>query len=104
MHHMQFRKCGAPDDGSNDVSSIDLPSENLIFISVGSVSRELQRCMLKYEFWLVTISYDILRTRPHVNGLCVVFPDKIYNGARNCRQFHMSRALQAETLFLIDFS
>ena len=75
--HMHFWKCGAPDDGSNDVSSIDLPSENLIFISVGSVSRELQRCMLKYEFWLVTISYDILRTRPHVNGLCVVFPDKI---------------------------
>jgi hypothetical protein len=42
MHHRYFRKCGAPDDGPNDISSIDKPIENFIFISVGSVLRELQ--------------------------------------------------------------
>jgi len=31
----------------------------------------------------------------------VVFPDKIDNGARNCRQLHINRALQAETYFCI---
>jgi len=42
MHHRYFGKCGAPDDGSDDISSIDIPSENIIFITVGSVSRNLQ--------------------------------------------------------------
>jgi len=41
-HCMHFRKCGAPDDGSNDVSSIDIPIENFLFIAVGIVLRELQ--------------------------------------------------------------
>ena len=93
----------APDDGSNDLSSIDIPIENFIFISVGSVLRELQWCTLKYEFWLVTVSYDILRNWPHINGLCVVFPDRIDDGASNWWQLHTKRALQAEYLFLLDF-
>jgi hypothetical protein len=42
MHHRYFLKCGAPDDGSNDISSIDIPAENFISISIGSVLRELQ--------------------------------------------------------------
>jgi hypothetical protein len=42
MHHRYFLKCGAPDDGSNDLSSIDIPTENFISISIGSVLRELQ--------------------------------------------------------------
>jgi hypothetical protein len=42
MYHRYFPKSGVPDDGSNDLSSIDIPIENFIFISVGSVLRELQ--------------------------------------------------------------
>jgi hypothetical protein len=103
IDHRYFQKCGAPDDGSNDLRSIDIPIENFISISVGSVLREWQWCTLQYEFWLASVKYDKFRTWPHVNGLCVVFPDRIDNGASNWRQLHIRRALQAEHLYLIDF-
>ena len=96
-----FPEVWSTDDGSNDLRSIDIPIDNFIYITVGSVLRELRWCTPKYEFWLVTVSYDILRTWSHVNGLCVVFPDRIDNGARNCRHLHIRRALQAEELFFL---